>query len=306
MNILITQLTKLTPTIRHCLIDVEIAKTILSDRNYENQRRLKPSSVSQYAESMEMDDWSEISIIRFGCSTENSQWRLTDGQHRLHAIVKSNLPQTFKIEFDTFESELDLKEAYGKMDRGVPRTDMDAMLVYGDSRLAPGEMNRFIAAIKLIDSGFTARRIEKFPATRLRKLFVEWEPYAVKVQELRSQCNVSRDVREPLRRSSMISVFMFLIRYAKKQSQAESFIRSIYEDSGLITNDPRKHVVEMVKKFNVRNGRNFNAVTLDSRDLAGFTIACWNLFASGKKTCRRPNFSGNGTVFVEVEQPKAS
>lgn len=286
------------------MIDVETAKTILSERNYENQRRLKPASVAQYAESMETGDWSEISIIRFGCSAENSRWRLIDGQHRLHAIVKSDLQQTFKIEFDTFETELALKEAYGKMDRGVPRTDMDAMLVYGDSRLAPGEMNRFIAAIKLIDSGFTARRIEKFPATRLRRLFVEWEPYAVKMQELRLKCNISRDVREPLRRSSMIAVFMFLIRYAKKQSQAEDFIRSIYEDSGLIANDPRKHVVEMLKKFNVRNGRNPNAASLDSGDLSGFTIACWNLFASGKKTCRRPNFSGNGSAFVGVDQPK--
>lgn len=304
MNILLSQLTKLTPTIRHCLIDVETAKMILLERNYENQRKLKPSSVVQYAEYMKMGDWSEISIIRFGCSVENSRWRLTDGQHRLHAIVKSSLPQTFKIEFDTFETELDLKEAYGKMDRGVPRTDMDAMLVYGDSRLAPGEMNRFIAAVKLIDSGFAGRRIEKFPATRLRKLFVEWEPYAVKIQELRLGCNVSSDVREPLRRSSMISVFMFLIRYAKKQSQAEDFIRSIYEDSGLIANDPRKHVVEAVKRFNVRNGRNPSAASLDSRDLSRFTIACWNLFVSGKKTCRRPSFSDNGTEFIGVEQPK--
>ena len=302
MNILLSQLTKLSPTIKHCLIDVETAKTILSERNYENQRKLKSVSIRQYVADMKAGEWGEISIIRFGCSVENSRWRLTDGQHRLTAVISSELPQTFKIEFDTFETENDLKIAYGQMDRGAMRTDVDAMRVYGEAEVGQGEYQRFVAAIKHLDSGFKSSRITRFPVAKLRKLFVEWEKYMVELSNLRSEIIISKEMYDATRRSSTIAVFMYLIRYANNKSQAYEFIKAIYQDSGLISNDPRKHAVEVLKGFYIKSNSKGKWESIDARQVSCFLIACWNNFSQGKKSCRRPPLSGNDSVFLNTTQ----
>lgn len=302
MNVLLSQLTKLTPTIKHCLIDVETAKTILTERNYENQRRLKSASIKQYVSDMKAGEWGEISIIRFGCSVENSRWRLTDGQHRLTAVISSGLPQTFKIEFDTFETEGDLKIAYGQMDRGAMRTDVDAMRVYGKTQVGEGDYSRFVAAIKHIDYGFNASKISRFPVTKLRKLFVEWESSMIELSNLRADISVSKEVNEATRRSSTMAVFLYLIRYANDKNQAYEFIKAIYQDSGLISNDPRKHAVEVLKGFYIQSSSKNRNNSIDGRQISCFLIACWNLFSQGKKTCRRPPLSGNAPVFLNTTQ----
>lgn len=296
MNILLSQLTKLTPTIKHCLIDVATAKIILVDRRYENQRALKHKIIANYVNFMKDNDWSEVSIIRFGCSAENSKWRLIDGQHRLNAVCKSELAQTFKIEFDTFETEAEMKDAYGKMDRGAPRTDQDAIQVYGEFPSVGTTINSFISALKLIEAKFNANKFEKFSPSRLKKLYDEWLPSAIEMRDLYAGCNISPELRMPTKRSSTFAVFMYLLRFADDKEKAVSFIKSICEDSGLIANSPTKHAAEVLKGFHVRNHVTGKR-SLDSRDLSVFLISCWNQFAANKSTCRRPALTGGDAKF---------
>ena len=124
----------------------------------------------------------------------------------------------------------------------------------------------------------------------------------VELSNLRSEIIISKEMYDATRRSSTIAVFMYLIRYANNKSQAYEFIKAIYQDSGLISNDPRKHAVEVLKGFYIKSNSKGKWESIDARQVSCFLIACWNNFSQGKKSCRRPPLSGNDSVFLNTTQ----
>lgn len=92
------------------------AKQILADSNFDN-RKLKLRTVENYAAMMRAGEWrttpETLSVATNG--------RLLNGQHRLHAIVRSGVACTFLFVYGVDES------VYAVLDRGARRSVADAI-----------------------------------------------------------------------------------------------------------------------------------------------------------------------------------
>jgi len=114
--------TKSTPTMefKKQLVTPSLAKQILEAN--VNNRRPKAPVVLRYAQEMIAGRWKEntgetIKIGRTG--------RLLDGQQRLMAVVKSNMPISFHIAYNVDESVFDV------LDTGTVRNASDAFHIEG-------------------------------------------------------------------------------------------------------------------------------------------------------------------------------
>lgn len=90
-------------------------------RNAANQRHLRSGDVNRYATDMTKGEWiDDVSAITF-----DADGNLTNGQHRLHAIIKSGTTQSFIV------GENWPTEAMRMMDQGGKRSQVDRIRVGG-------------------------------------------------------------------------------------------------------------------------------------------------------------------------------
>lgn len=100
-------------------ITPDIAKRYLSGN--QNNRKLSPSIVNQYSESIKRGEWKlNGESIKF-----DNDGKLIDGQHRLHAIIKANTGIEMLV-----ISGLN-KEVFSTIDAGKKRTAGDCLSIQG-------------------------------------------------------------------------------------------------------------------------------------------------------------------------------
>jgi len=96
-------------TVGLALITPDIAKFLLS-LNIKNNRRISNARVESYAQDMRDDKFAETTMI-----TIDENGRLIDGQHRLHAVIKSGKAQWFVVFVGAHNNQY-------IFDRGLQRT----------------------------------------------------------------------------------------------------------------------------------------------------------------------------------------
>jgi hypothetical protein len=107
--------------------------------NADFQRKLRESIVEKYARDMINQEWK---VTHQGIAFD-SKGRLIDGQHRLAAIVKADIPVKMLIVYDLVE------EAYDHVDIGFGRTAIDVIRAKGEGWIT----NDIIAVARLIEAG---------------------------------------------------------------------------------------------------------------------------------------------------------
>lgn len=111
---------QLQKTVSIRLIGPTEAKAMLA-KNAKNNRRLRIADVKKYAEDMKTKKWNDdVSAIVF-----DADGRLTNGQHRLNAILLSGTEQSFIV------AENWPTEAMLTMDLGNKRSFHDRVTVFG-------------------------------------------------------------------------------------------------------------------------------------------------------------------------------
>ena len=112
----------ITATAFYLEVTPEMAREWL-ENNIENNRRIRPSIVWKYALDMKNGNWGlNTDAIAF-----NADGRLINGQHRLSAVVRANIPVTMLVMFDSPITQVELMN----IDRGAGRTVADSMEVAG-------------------------------------------------------------------------------------------------------------------------------------------------------------------------------
>lgn len=101
------------------IVTPEKAKEYLATFNHDN-RDISQNLVSLYARLMTKKEWSNVTEISF-----DTNRRLIDGQHRLSAVIKSNLPQEFSFNFNC------PPEAQRHIDTGKLRSAKDTLDMAG-------------------------------------------------------------------------------------------------------------------------------------------------------------------------------
>lgn len=146
--------------IRTSTIEVtpEIAQQWLEMYRYEHQRKPRREKVEAYARDMTRGAWlpyRQIVITSLG-----DQRYLTDGQHRLLAIVESGKPQWFEVCEKRASGLEELAREYYTTDRGLTRTRSDAYRSTGVGELlglSDTNANAAGAAIRYVLAGFSDR-----------------------------------------------------------------------------------------------------------------------------------------------------
>jgi hypothetical protein len=106
--------------VEHLLITPKEAKEFMS-KNTLN-RRLKQPRINLYANDILNGRWKMETGEMIKISKTD---RVLDGQHRLLAIIKANLPMYFHVAFDLEDSIFDV------LDTGTPRTASDVFKIKG-------------------------------------------------------------------------------------------------------------------------------------------------------------------------------
>ena len=132
--------------IRFVDITPEMAAKMLA-MNFDGNRNIRKNVVAKYANDMANGRWNENvgGIIRF-----SSSGKLIDGQHRLHAVVKSGAPVRFLVQTGLDESD------YQAIDSGTPRTVGDSINL--PNARACAAIGRFVTAFDNGDSAAFAIR----------------------------------------------------------------------------------------------------------------------------------------------------
>lgn len=120
---------------KEVLVTPKLAKEYIS-RNSHN-RTLKADKVLLYANDILEGKWKRNTAEPIKIATSG---RILDGNHRLHAVVKSNLPVHFTIATGLKEDVFDV------LDTGTSRSNGDVFDIAGikNARLVPAIIQSYI------------------------------------------------------------------------------------------------------------------------------------------------------------------
>ncbi len=135
----------------------DLAREWLSQRPFRGQRKLDRETVLLYSRLMKMGEFDALSQVNF--ATVGDDTFLTDGQHRLNAVVHSEVTTPFVVRTRILEDELSVAADYNSAN-GKSRTVNDSFRATGIQEslaLSSTQLNMISAATALIEGGFSPR-----------------------------------------------------------------------------------------------------------------------------------------------------
>ncbi|MBW3635793.1 MAG: hypothetical protein KY445_04905 [Armatimonadetes bacterium] len=139
---------------RTVLVSPEHAAFMLEKYAYPGQRKLRPLEVARYARLMKMGRFNghELRICILG-----DRRFITDGQHRLNAVVMSGIGQAFNLMEIVCVDESEVARDYNSNGGGIGRTQGDELRasgIEGRVEVGRGHFPSYVAAIKVINTEF--------------------------------------------------------------------------------------------------------------------------------------------------------
>lgn len=234
-------------------ITPETAALWLSTYCYERQRNLRKYKVDDYAESMINGYWRIGSHLALAINRTRTV--IVDGQHRLAAVAKSGISNTFTITEFSCETQEEVDDLYAKHDRGLPRSLSDAMVAK-----RAGEMlnltktwtNVVGAAIQFIHTDFVRSQNRKMPLDEISDKFHDYGESIMRYIECVSEA--PRLLSHAVQRSSVVSVGLVTLRFSVLkygEKPVLNFWRGLASDDGLRRSDPRKIALNHISNTNI-------------------------------------------------------
>ncbi len=271
------------PTVAIQVVSAEQAMVWLANSKYDHQRNLKPHHVSFLADEMRQEAFKQDTVIEF-CSVNGVEW-LTDGQHRLSAVVASGIPQRFVVVRRAMLDDESVDIDYTRTDKGKPRTiaeDYKTLDLAGETGLNDTQIRKLGAAVQFINAGFVNRgtRAQMHSKPRLA-LIREYAQSATMFFDDTEQ--VAQALRHRLDRRATLGVALVTYRYSTKQFGGAvcEFWRGIAQDDGLKATDPRKHALRHMSDVGMPGGNAAARATTPTYS-ARYIARCFNLFVSGE------------------------
>ena len=272
----VTDLRTTDPDIRFVKVTPELASRWLG-ANVHN-RNIRPKDVARYARDMAAGDWKVTGdAIKFSRSQI-----LLDGQHRLHAVIKSGVTVPMFIATDIDE------EAQSVMDTGSRRTAGDMLHLTGYKHAS-----LIAAATKIalqIDAGLGGSN--NFTPTHSQIVeYVEANPGLVELSGIASKLARSCDCPPAVVLYTMYVLSMI------DADQAVRFWVDAAEKVGLSAGDP---VLAMTKRFaELRRTRS----ELSRTNLLSIVYRTWNARRSGS-TLRHLRIRNPKGTAISVPRPR--
>lgn len=234
----------------------------------ERNRRIKPGSVTRYAQDMMEGRWqSNGAPIVF-----DSTGRLVDGQHRLHALIEADVSLRMLVVRGV------APDAQKTMDQAAPRTLADWLAFQGESNVHQ------LASVTMMDARWNdraepspARAFSNYQQDKLtRSRCVAW--FDAHREELREATR--RGVTYSRRRGQLLSAGMmgvlWLNLHRLSPDDADLFFDQLSQGAGLSEGDAV--LALRTQLIQLKSGRD-HATALYK---AALTIKAWNRFIQGE------------------------
>lgn len=273
----------------HQLITPEDAQAMLDLYDYDGQRPLRQGNLDFLIDEMQRGRFAPFTVLTL-CVTDKGTF-LTDGRHRLLAIVASGQSQWFWMQ--EIKGDIDPADVFVVQDINAPRTQMNllkALHTMDDATVPVLSKGALTAAAKHLAYG--PNRHTKIHARDLHTLLIEWLPYFSQY----GTAITGGGCAQQMRSSSFAASGAITFRHCPEK--AYSFWNGMSYDDGLSRTDPRKFCVNMLRDsgsiFRVAGGM----ATVKSIRILGYF---WNKYMAGEEVKRLPSefpekfiFTGTG------------
>ncbi len=258
-----------------CILTPEKAEDYLAHHMFHRQRPVSQSHVNYLATLMRLGHFRHGTILTFAyLKSSPDQAQCINGQHTLHAIVQSQVPQEVVVEYREVPTEAAIASLYASYDRGRMRSVADAIQAFPDTQeagLQRSHLSLLGGAIPLIVCGFDGLEndIEFMALMRhaeTRFQFMEpWIPEMRTVLTL-THGQTAGHIQRTLKRAAVLAVMLTTLRY--QPDSATTFWRTLLEDDGLSKGDPGKTLLNFLYAT--------PAVHLRPHIYARYVASAWN------------------------------
>lgn len=291
-------------------ITPERAKEILETMAFGRQREIREKVVSEYAQAMKDGRFVQGTAIVVGiCDDKHA---LLDGQHRLHAIVKSRVSQFLVIVTHAVTEDAMLGWLYSRLDIGKRRSPNERVRGLGlDEELFMSlrDATSLRGAVQYIHTGFvraggrmTLNDEDSVAGMRL---------YASQMRSvLRILRGTPRATQGFFTRSATLGPMIVTLRFPvfdKKTGAnlSDDFWGGTVGDNGLVVGDPRKAALNHLRISTMsaqRQNRSIRQV-FDTGVSSRILVQCYNAFVQGRelRAPRNGVYSGDVHVFGAPE-----
>lgn len=255
--------------IESCIMHVtpDQAMEWLSTCAYDGQRPVRWYRVDLLASALNRGDFrpGTISFMQVG-----HEHFLIDGQHRLLALVRAQLPATFNILREVGRSMDDVAAAYGRIDPiGGGRSLTDVYTAHGlvkKTGMTATQVSQTGRAMKLILTGFS--QIQGNSNVRLAdttlRMFDDWYPTARLVFDIITGSR--RSLHRSLAKADTLPLLLVIMRYCT--AEARPFIEAVAGDDGLQKGTPEKVLVDLLGEGNPK--------AFPPHVFVRYVASCWN------------------------------
>lgn len=272
-----------TPQVEFIVITPQIAEDMLK-RNVQN-RDLNKKRSQALADLHGTKHWKQTAdTIKFG-----PDGKLLDGQHRLHAITLSGIPQGYYVAYNVDP------DAQMVMDTGMRRNLGQHMKINGVKNY-----NAVAAAANLAYAWEGGART--FKALRPVSIPEKWDFYLERKERLDRAASVSRKLAQ--RWKGMPSAYYAFFYYLFADidlEDAEYFFDFLTGEFG---HEPQNPISQLRKALNDDREKNFTnkAFTKGNTWLVGITIKAWNYYRRGEAV-KQLKFTQGGAHPESVPEP---
>ncbi len=265
----------------------EMAQKWLVGNLYEHQRNLRPRQAKYLAEEMQRGTFKQDTVLEFS-TVNGSEW-LTDGQHRLSALLIAKSPQRFVVVKRHLKDEDAVAVDYTRTDNVMVRSINDTYRTLSLETEFGSTASQIISlgqAVALINQNFNKPHVLRMhPEDRLR-LMREYNEYHQAYID--SVAGSRRDLRHKLDRSGTVAVALVTFRYSAQVyglSKVEGFWHDAAMDDGLRAVDPRKFAIRHLSETSMYNGTTpvKNGFKTSPAYSARYLAICFNAHVTGKE-----------------------
>lgn len=250
------------------------------DCTYEYQRSVRPRWVDYLAREMGKGRFLPTSNIHFVFFAGKSH--LINGQHTLHAIIKSGIDQNLPVVRTPAKTDEELAQFYFRYDQSIKRTFSDAaraLCMPEITHISSDKLNRLSSAVIWIGLDFGARKRilgDRIPIDDLVREAILWADDYIKLEEAITPC--AHEIRNAIQRRAVLAVA--IVTFRCKPSHALDFWRQVARDDGLRYGDPRKTLNKWLLTYSVNGGGNQGG--MGAPEMSRGVERAWNAYIEGR------------------------
>ena len=277
----------------------QAVKWLAKNWRYDHQRPLASDHVKFLTAEMKRGTFKQDTPIEF-CRLDDGEW-LTDGQHRLTAVVSSGQAQRFVVVRRVVDDEQSVALDYTRTDKGRRRSisdDYRALLLHEELGLTPTQLNKFGSAVALINNAFMSVNQQKFHTDDRLRMLREYNDAYGEFLEIGAGC--SREIKVRIERSATLGVALITLRYSvlAYPEKVSEFWKGAIWDDGLRVGDARKAANRHLLDTGMIGGAQGIARKLATPAYSSRVLArCFNAWVLGRTLQKPPDVTG------EVKEP---